>query len=307
MQELTIGDTKVAVAQESPFGFLGRLVWYSVRKQRIPQEDFESLCDKEGVPQDFRPRRARPIDAFKNAVRSLDGSEYVVEPDLVYDPVTGLKTDQRAMIVASTKPDRVSNALPVVLKATFDPASKTVAYNGTRPDLAPRIDDEYSLNLTSYRDEDIRKMVVEAIHGAYAFNLKQTGGVYFIPEEHAPTVESVARVIDQLPGCEMVSVPVIDREPERKTVIKQYEKATLERLGELMAQAKATIDKGEAIIPSVYKRFHEEAAYITEQREKYEDFLSISMEKVAVEAQALGSYLAKLGTMIKEDKPAASG
>lgn len=307
MQELTIGDVKVAVAQESPFGFLGRLVWYSVRKQRIPQEDFEALCDKEGVPPEFRPRRTRPIDAFKNAVRSLDGSDYIVEPDIVYDPATGLKTDQKAMIVATTKPDRVSNALPVVLKATFDPVHTTIAYEGSATHLSPRVNQEFDENLASYRDEDVRKMVVESIHGAYAFNLKQTGGVYFIPEDHFPTVEPVARVIDQLPGCEMVSVPVIDREPERKTVIRQYEKATLERLGELMEMVKATIDKGEEIIPSVYKRFREEAEYITEQREKYEDFLNISMEKVSVEAQALGAYLVRLGTMIREDKPATPG
>ena len=307
MQELQIGDTKVAVAQESPFGFLGRLVWYSVRKQRIPQEDFESLCDKEGVPPDYRPRRTRAIDAFKNAVRSLSGSDYIVEPDLVYDPTTGLKTGQKAMIVATTVPDRASNSLPVVLKAIFDPKTLNVAYEGTAQHLVPRIDDEYSLNRESYRDEDVRKMVVEAIHGAYAFNLKQTGGVYFIPEDHAASVESVARVIDQLAGCEMVSVPVIDGEPERRTVIKQYEKATLERLGELMAMVKETIDKGEEIVPSVYKRFHDEAEYIAEQKAKYEDFLSVAMEKVSIEATILGQYLGRLAGMVREDKPATSG
>ena len=307
MQELQIGDTKVAVAEESPFGVLGRLVWYSVRKQRIPQEDFESLCDKEGVPPEYRPRRTRPIDAFKNAVRSLAGGDYIVEPDLVYDSVTGLKTDQRAMIVATTIPDRASNSLPVVLKAVFDPKTLAVTYDGSAQHLVPRIDDEYSLNRESYRDEDVRKMVVEAIRGAYAFNLKQTGGVYFIPDDHAAGVESVARVIDQLPGCEMVSVPVIDREPERKTVIKQYEKATLERLGELMAMVKETIDKGEGIVPSVYRRFHDEAGYIAEQKAKYEDFLSVAMEKVSIEAIALGQYLGRLAGMVREDKPATSG
>lgn len=307
MQELTIGQTKVAVAQESPYGFLGRLLWYSVRKQTIPHGDLEALLTREGVPRDAWPKRTRPVDAFKTAVRDVQGRDYIVEPETTYDASGKPKTDSRTMLVVSRVRDVVADALPVSMKASFQPDTKTLTYDNGSVDLRDRIDRSYEVYRNSYRDEDIRKMVTDSLHAAYASSLKTSGGVYFIPEVYAPGVEAVARVIDQLPGCEMVTVPVIDREPERKTLIKQYEKATLERLGELMLQVKGTVDKGDLVVPSVFTRFLNELEYLKEQKSKYEGFLNTAMGKVEVEMLALGSYMGKLAALVKEDGPASAG
>ena len=307
MQELTIGETKVAVAQESPYGFLGRLLWYSVRKQTIPHGDFEALLTREGVPRDAWPRRTRPIDAFKTAVRDVQGKDYIVEPETTYDASGKPKTDSKTMLVVSRVRDVVADALPVCMKASFHADTQTLTYDNGSADLRDRVDRAYEVYRNSYRDEDVRKMVTDSLHAAYASNLKQSGGVYFIPEVYAPGIEAVARVIEQLPGCEMVTVPVIDREPERKTLIKQYEKATLERLGELMLQVKDTVDKGDLVVPSVFTRFLNELEYLKEQKGKYEGFLNTAMGKVEVEMLALGSYMGKLASLVKEDKPASAG
>jgi len=307
VQELTIGDTKVAVAQDTPFDVLGRITWYSVRKMRILHEDLDRILEKEGVPPNLRPRKTRDVDAFKSAVRSVEGKDYIVENETSVDPTTvRLKVDPRSMLVVSRVHDHVSDSLPVRVKATFT-ESKTIDFFGGDLAVHQRIENEYADLRVTYRDEDIRTMASRAIHAAYAVNVKQTGGVYFIPETFAPSVESVARVIDQLPGCEMVSLPVIDREPERKTVLKQYEKATLERIGELMNMVKETVDKGEPIVPSIYARFADEVSYLTEQRTKYEAFLNTAIGKVEIEMEVLNSNLGKLASMIKEDKPAQSG
>ena len=299
MQELAIGETKVAVAQESPWGFLGRLLWYSVRKQRIRHEDPERLLEQEGVPRDAWPARTRPVDAFKAAVREVQSRDYFVDYDTVYQPDGSKKTDRRRMLVVSRVHDQVADALPVTMKASFDEAHGHISFDGGTPDLQARVEQAYDENVTSYRDEDIRKMVTDAIHRAFATSVKQSGGVYFVPEVYTSTVEAVARVVDQLPGCEMVAVPVIDREPERKTLIRQYEKATVERIGEIMVQVKETLDKGDEIVPSVFSRFHEELTYLREQKAKYEGFLSVAMDKVAVEMQALDAYMGRLAGLIK--------
>lgn len=307
VQELQIGDTKVAVSQEKPEAFLGRLVWYSVRNMRIPHEELEKLLDETGVPDAYRPRRTRPCDAFRTAVRSAQGSEYLVESETTLDASGYRKVDSKKMLVVSRVHEQASDSLPVVLTATFMPESSSIDFSGAPLELIRYIEAEYDVNRTTYNDQDIRGMAVDAIHGAYAVNVKQTGGVYFIPELYAQGVESLAKVIGLLPGCDMVSVPVIDREPERKTLLKQYEKATLERLGELMTMVRETVAKGEEIVPSIYKRFREEVAYLVEQKSKYEELLNTAMGKVDVEMHVLQSDLAKLATLIREDKPATAG
>lgn len=308
MQELTIGDTKVAVAQDTPYDVLGRITWYSVRKMRILHEELDRILEKEGVPTSLRPRKTRDVDAFKSAVRSVEGKDYIVENETSVDPTTlRPKVDPRSMLVVSRVHDHINDSLPVRVKATFKDETKSIDFFGGDQAVHQRIENEYADLRVTYRDDDIRTMASRAIHSAFAVNVKQSGGVYFIPEVFAPSVESVARVIDQLPGCEMVSLPVIDREPERKTVLKQYEKATLERIGELMNMVKETVDKGEPIVPSVYGRFADEVSYLTEQRTKYEAFLNTAIGKVEIEMEVLNSNLGKLASMIKEDKPATSG
>jgi len=307
VQELIIEGTPVAVAQESPFGFLGGVVWYSVRKQVIPHEDFEALCDKEGVPEAYRPTRTRPSDAFKSAVRVLESRDYIVDYETTYDAVGKRTTDSSVMLVVSRVHDTIADALPVRMKVRYTAQGTYLTFDGGTPEMQAQVEAAYELYRNSYRDEDIRKMVSDAIHGAFAVSLKQSGGVYFILQQYLPGIEAVARVVDQLPGCEMVSLPVIDREPERKTLIKQYEKATLERLGQMMVMVKEVVDKGERIVPSTFKRFYDEAQYLLAQRAKYEDFLNIAMGKVEVEMQALDAYLGKLSSLIEEDKPAKAG
>lgn len=310
MEELQIAGAKVAVAQHSETEPLGDVVWSSVREQNIPYDEFDRLCDQEQVPMDLRPEHTRPSAAFKRAVRDVGSREYLVDYETIQDANGAKKRNPHRMLIVRRVHDQATDALPVVATAEFDPKSLYIYVTGATSTPMPewrvledRIEAAYHMYRDSFAADDIREMIAAAEKKAWAMRLRESGGIYFVPRDHRAPVEAVARVVDKLPGCEMTALPVIDRESERATLLKRYEKATLERLGEVMLQVKALVDKKEEIVPSVFARFMDELAYLKEQKGKYEELLSATMGKVDVEWQAVQQYALQLSNLVKQKAP----
>lgn len=311
MHELEVDGTKVAVAHVSEIGFLGDIVWYSCSEQTVPQDQLEALLAKEGVPKEAWPRRTRPIDAYKAAVRSVQSKDYLVEYETVIDPTTGKKrTNTKRMLVVRRELDLARDALPVGMSVMYDEVGRSLAFvphPGLDPQDNRRLTDEigaaYELYLKTYSADDIRRMISDAIRRAYAVVLKRSGGVYFVPQKYVHELEAISKVVENLPDAEMVATPVVDREPERKTVIKRYEKATTERIRELMEQVDELVRSGEPLVPSDYGRFLEELEYLKEQKGKYEELLNETMSRVDVEMDVLVARLGKLSVQVKPSAP----
>lgn len=308
MKELEIEGTKVAVAQESPIGFLGALVWYSVSEMYVPFDALEEALQREGVPKEAWPHRTRPIDAFKAAVRSVQSKDFNVEYETYVDPTGVRRTDSHTMLVVQRVHDQAIDALPVAMKVRYDERSETLTFEPTGrvpPTVTAtqqaRIGEMYEKYRTCYTSEDFRTLVSGALRRAYASVQKRSGGIYFVPEQHRPNVEPVARVVDSFfPGADMVATPVIDREPERKTILKRYEKATLERIQELMTSVREIVRKGEKVIPSSFGRYREEMEYLRAQKKQYESLLNDAMARVDVEMDVLESDLTKMSGLVED-------
>ncbi len=310
MKELQIGETKVAVAAEAK-EFLGRIVWYSVSEAPVDFETLENFLRQENVPAELWPKRTRPVDAFKLAVRSVQGKDYVVDYDTTVQDAKKV-TDHSTMLVVERVRDTQLDALPVKFKVHFDKDKETLRFdaNGGSAfgdlklcEVRDAIEEAYDTYRTCFSEKDIRAMLSQALKAGKSFVLKKHGGIYFVPEDYGPTAEALARVVEHIPGCEMVAVPVIDREPERKTLLKRYESATVERTKELMLSVKGLLDSKETLKPSTFEKIYKEVQYLKEQRAKYEEILSDTMDMVAIELEALNKYLGKLADRLGTDEP----
>ena len=309
--ELTVpvGEEQVKVVAAESATPLGRLTWYGCAEQTIPFADLEDKLRAASVPEELWPRHTSPSDAFRRAVRDVQGSDYLVDNESTVDAAGKRKKDSKAMLVVERVHDQAKDALPVAVKVRyletkggapslwFDPSQGFDPAKAA--ELETRIRRDWNVYRDSFTADDVRAMIVRALHAAYAVMVKKAGGVYFVPERYSPGVNAVAKVVESLPGAEMVAVTVVDAEPERKTVLKRYEKATLERIEELMLQVHDIVTKAEPIVPSVLARVVEELEYLREQKGKYEEFLAVTMGKVDVEMQILQSETAKLAPLVK--------
>lgn len=299
-QDLVIEGSKVAVEQAREAETLGSVIWYSVQEQTIPFEDYEKLLAAEGVPKEYWPTRTRTVDAFKAAVHDLHSRDYFVDYETLVDPATmRAKKDSKTMLVVRRVHDPAIDALPVTMKVRFDEKTDTMWFTGGTADLAARVGTAYDTYRTSYRAEDIRATIHDAIRASRAIVLKRSGGVYFVPKKNVGPVEALARAVEQLPGTEMIALPVIDRESERKTVLKRYEAATSHRIEEMMLLVQDIVAKGEPVIPSTLTRFLDELNYLREQKGEYESLLNTTMSKVDIEMQVLESGIGKMSALVR--------
>ena len=272
-----------------------------MQEQTIPFAELQQLLAKENVPTYLWPSETRPVDAFKAAVRELEGSEFLVLPETVEDPTTHQrKTDSRTLLVVGTAHDPgTPDELPVRMKVHFDPKWESVSFTGGSATMARTVSDAYDLFKTSYRAADIRNTIHNAIRASRAIVLKKSGGVYFVPRQNIAPLESLARVIEQLPGAEMVALPVIDREEERKTVLKRYEAATSGRIAEMMLMVNDLATSGDPIVPSVFKRFVDELDYLRTQKAEYEALLNTTMSKADIEMRVLEAGIQTLSGLVR--------
>lgn len=324
MQELEIDGKKIEVSAGDEQGHLGRIVWYSVSSEPVRFEDLEEALNQAAVPKELFPKRTRPVDAFKDAVRTIARKDYIVE----YDTIDG-KKDFTTMLIATKEVDKAWDGLPVRMRVRFDAGTNTILpthddrivggylnqeWRERMEELFGRIQRRFDILKQSYTDKDIRTMLSTTLRSCYAIMLKRHGGIYFVPESYAGIPERLSyaiKLLNQTVGgdrYEMVAVPVVNREEERETLIFKYEKETRQRIDDLLVRASARVDSGEPIYPSHYKQMLEEIHYLEEQRGYYEDLLESDMSKVEIEFDVLKQKMRDLAELVKEKKePSAEG
>lgn len=316
MQEVEIDGRRIEVSADSERSrLLGRIVWYSVSSEPVRFEDLENALRQAAVPEVLFPKRTRPVDAFKDAVRTIARRDYVVE----YDTTPDGKKDFTTMVIASKEVDTIRDALPVQMRVVFDAGTNTILPVANGPGLGPildlfdRIQRRFDTLKQSYTDRDIRTLLSTTLKSCYAIMLKRHGGIYFVPESYAAIPERLSYAIKLLNETvggdryEMVAVPVINRETERETLVYKYERETRQRIDDLLVRVSARVESGEPIYPSHFKQMLEEVQYLENQRGHYEELLESDMSKVEIEFDVLKSKMRDLSELVKEKKPSAEG
>jgi hypothetical protein len=316
MQEVEIDGRRIEVSADSERSrLLGRIVWYSVSSEPVRFEDLENALRQAAVPEVLFPKRTRPVDAFKDAVRTIARRDYVVE----YDTTPDGKKDFTTMVIASKEVDTIRDALPVQMRVVFDAGTNTILPVANGPGLGPildlfdRIQRRFDTLKQSYTDRDIRTLLSTTLKSCYAIMLKRHGGIYFVPESYAAIPERLSYAIKLLNETvggdryEMVAVPVINRETERETLVYKYERETRQRIDDLLVRVSARVESGEPIYPSHFKQMLEEVQYLEKQRGHYEELLESDMSKVEIEFDVLKSKMRDLSELVKEKKPSAEG
>lgn len=305
IREVTIGGKEVAVSQDL-IGFLGRVVWYSVYEVRVPHEMFLEFLDHYGVPEDLWPSKTRPVDAFKKAVRAQESKEYIVTQDIVQE--NGERTViPNSMVVARRVRDDEISDIPVVVRAKYNEGQVFSVVKQDFPEareIAEAIQKDYEFFQTTFDASDIRRFLNDAVKSALPIQLKASGGVYFVPEQYGELVEALSLTMEKLrelsPQTEFVTLPVIDRQPERATILYKYESETKQRIADLARRAIEWHKEGKELYPSQFVRLQGEYEWLLRQKAQYEVILETGMGKVETELDVLRRALGKLSENVKE-------
>ncbi len=295
--------------------FLGRIVWFSLGSLLVPRADLELKFDELGIPEDYLPsaRSGSPPFCFKRAVRVAQRRKTLPNGNVHVWMVRDLGDRERRLVRELQDID--GNRLDYLETGTWvlegngkshrmkrDPCaadciehgpyvltSRALANNGEEKlfrELDKEVRDEYDLQLTGIVDRQIRSLIDEAKLRWQAIPMRPTGGVEFVPEDHAHLVDKFSELFEWLnqycrtdTTIELTAIPVVNDGDRRAMVEKKYETAAAGELYELIEDVKAVLEQDEEPSDKVVKKLNERYEKAVEVKDHYEYLLATKMGK----------------------------
>lgn len=214
---------------------LGRIIWSSVRKTSVPVDVVKAAFTRHALER-FAPPLSSPADVFRRVVKNVQTT---------IDHEDGTRTKVWAREIKS-HPDEVvkrivceqmdSNGARLSYKQSWDlrynkklgkldlyPINADEAGNMTSRDrhADPHTGDEHMLeirrdfneSLTRIDQDGLRRALTNALDASDSICVRDTGGVYFVPQNKSDVVDGLIAISKELPGMQVMAVPMPD-EPE---------------------------------------------------------------------------------------------
>lgn len=170
---------------------LGTLFWWDLANNNISHGDLELAADHQGFPREYLPAQVKPHQAFKRAVSH---AETMVPKGIL---IRKIKDDKKECVIGI-----VSEIQDIAMKdlkyktlsvIEFDKVTSHIT-NGASHDVVKTIHDLYIRHL-NHDTDDIRKIMANFLNRS-GVALRQSGGVYFIPAQFQPVLDSMCRLIE---------------------------------------------------------------------------------------------------------------
>lgn len=298
--------TENFVVIEKAFGevkFLGQLIWFTIADCRITRENLARRFELAGLDPQYLPRPINPRDAFRKAcqgaerkrvplvggkflnilVREVSAGQVMVRQivreivdaqnvRLVYEPTVNLVLEN-ANLTATRLPHAPADGLEVEIETA----------------VAGEILKEYKIAREHYNGTNIRDLVMTILRTCAPVAVRPSGGVYFVPQAHQETVESLKAFVNGLEDVavsdhapRMWSVPVIDVEEQRKMIMESLEGQVKIEAARLINEMTELVKSGKKITQAMSQRYIERTRALADLVRQYKEMLETN--KIAAEA-----------------------
>ncbi len=204
---------------EQRLALLGYLFWFSVSEMGVEREDLIGAMEDSGLEMRFAPGEVSARDAFRRATSSLARSGVPMEENsqsrlfgterrranlLIRDVRTSGKCIIRQVVREAVDSVGATLEHKVVAQLELTTTDGIVAF----PLTSELLEDERNLlskarptfekARLSYDSGAVRRMVFRIVSECAPVPLRASGGVYFVPAKHEPTIRCVERFVAEL-------------------------------------------------------------------------------------------------------------
>ncbi|RJX17700.1 MAG: hypothetical protein C4570_07805 [Ammonifex sp.] len=276
---------------------LGRLLWFTITETRITREELEGVFERAGIDQKWLPFPISHRDAFRRATKTMElnreelagGGRYLnllvrevkCSPDQVVRQLVREIVDSKNVRL-EYKPifSLELNGESLEVKELVD----LIELSRLEHEMVQRLARRYEADKMNYNGRHVREIVQRILHGCNPVSVRPSGGVYFVPQKHAETVDGLQRMVKELSGysatswkSSMHSMPVVDTEEQRAMVhesledqVKAASKALIDEMAGLIHQAEQGKKVTGTTIDNYLGRVQELKAMIAEYQEMLE-------------------------------------
>jgi hypothetical protein len=301
---------------------LGALTWFNLCDVDITKGDLEMLFNKFNIPEEFLPRDIKPENAFKRATTMLntqwknksqptdkDGIFYTflvrnvnsTMDRIVRHVIAEIRDANNEKLDFKHIGSFVYKHNTCAMETTINPGMESMA------DILSEAETTFASKLQYYENGHIREIVLDLLNSTQPVNVRPTGGVFFVPKDGLPTLESLKDFIeslnDFLPAdhsaktkpASMDSVYVMDIESQRKLFATRFdEQIDTETNAHIAEMAKFLTEENRVIKKATLQRFMEAYKDANTSVVKYEALLRKDMEFARTRVDLMKQQLHKL-------------
>lgn len=311
--------------------FLGSLLYFSISQADVNLENARRDLTAASLSTDTLRKNLRPVDAFRKAAKRIEKkfkevngvrSEIMVRP-VGEDGAQSYRHIilERAVVQAGKK-RRVF--YEKVGELTFTRGvKKDGEYEGhgvevrrTTANLGNALtaeedqwlteqlatfQDHYD-HLLKYMDSHaVRTFVREYIYGLSGTCVKESGGLYFIKQDHHDEVERLSQWVKSI-GSEFHTLPLLNLNEQKEMIMEAFEDETIQQVERLMGEIKKILDSDRKIEEKTFDMYADEAAQLTAKVQEYNAMLGSKAERAAYEISIFGQQVLALAPRIRESK-----
>lgn len=274
---------------------LGEIVWWNLSGLRLQVADLEARCRAAGVAERHVPR-PEASGALARALRTLGiaktcGEGVTRRYELTYPQgeIVATVYDETVTLDPSL-PAGASASYQSVQVVRYDRASRALTF--ATGWLAPEIASAWDAALGVIESSGVATTIRRALDEGHAVRLRTSGGLYFVPREHAGVAHAVRALVEGLEGAQVVSLPLADVEAARADVLRAAASEIQADVAGLQADL-AELREGGARASTIARRGERYAA-IREKAQAYAELVGFAAADVLGAVGELETEAARL-------------
>ena len=321
-----------AIANLPQEAFLGSLLYFSISQADVNLENARRDLTAAGLSTDTLRKNLRPVDAFKKAAKRVEKKfkeDDGIRSEIMVRPV-GEDGDQsyrhiileRAVVQAGKKRRVFYEKVGEItftrgIKKDGEYEGHSVEVRRTTANLGSPLKDfedqwlteqlatfqDHYDHLLRYMDSHaVRTFVREYIYALSGTCVKESGGLYFIKQDHHDEVERLSQWVKSI-GSEFHTLPLLNLAEQKEMILDAFEEETIQEVERLMGElAKILGDPDRKIEEKTFDAYADKAAALTTKVQEYNSMLGSKAERASYEIQLFGQQVLSLSSRIRESR-----
>lgn len=242
--------------------YLGRLIILTVHQGLADRQGFNDALTAAGLDKKHHVKRSAETDVFRKVTSSINNQTVDLTSGdrarLLLVPIanSGDRLVRRIVVeVLNSNDERLSYTECCDVVFDRDTSVITVEHLATMwtapteareaaLDVAGTVDGEFRYRRQMLDADGLRSAVVKVLRSLLCVTVKESGGVYFVPESPASTVEALSDATDGFPTVRFHVVPLLEDPKQRALVTEAIEDEITAACDALLAEATKEADAG---------------------------------------------------------------
>ncbi len=293
--------------------FLGQLCWYS-----IPEDvrvDHGAMCRAllEAGLNGCLPPSVRSVDVFKRACtaaqrKNVPGDDPAVRFNyLIREVGKDLDNVWRRLVEERVDTEGRTLGYTEIYELRFERNPQIVSHRPlvSVPDAAATaIVNEVQRNFAAWNNvltpHAIREVVRRHLTQMNSTVVRPSGGVYFVRESHARSLQALEQVINDICGpSSFHTLPLVDNSKQRALLKQAFEAESIDEIDRLLGEVRQITLKGSTITADRFAEFKLQTDHLRKKVLDYSDLLDTALENTATRLEIMDEALFELVGRVK--------